>query len=539
MKRLGIFLTLILLISLISPLSSGMLLLSFKTDDVIKVLPGDYYYGYLKVENPAVDFKLVSFRSYRITDSAGNDVDFFNFTLKERNYGGWRSGETREIYYNISCAEGTKPGVYTLSLRFLGTTVKGQLQLIDLQTSIYVVESPVEFDYAQAYVKERPSSPYALRGETIIVFAHLRNIGHRPIPVTERITVLREGKVYFSEEAKKTLKAGENVLTTEVPVDVKWEDGSYLLKYTVSYRNETHTYTKEFPVRLGIKIVGVSIKRSEIESGSENVVYATVTSEREGNVNFHVESLAGGELIGSYDTVARVSPGTEVFKFSVPTNVTGEITVNLSATFLGVFLGSFTLHYLVTAPPEFLNLTYEKVDTDEVEFTLVVLNPNPWDINGSVSYRISSAGDILYKDSVAASFKPGENVLKLNFKLPLEQSVDYEFVLSAMGKSDKASGSLYLPKPTPTTTSTTTSTSTTSPSNTTSSQPDEGSSLKTFVVLLAAGFLVLVGAYFLTRGESKKKRRERPKPKRSSPLGRFKPPKPPRFLERRELPKKK
>jgi len=540
MKRLGIFLALILFISLIPPLSSGMVLVSFKTDDVIKVLPGDYYYGYITVQNPSTfDFKLVSFRSYRITDSAGNDVDFFNFTLKDRNYGGWRSGESRKVYYNISCAEGIKPGVYTLYLRFLGTTVSGELQIISLQTRIYVVESPVEFNYARAYVKERPSSPYVLRGETIIVLAQLRNIGHRPVPVKEEITVLRAGKVYFQKEDEKTLEAGENILTTEVPVDVKWPDGSYLLKYTVSYGNETHTYAKEFSVRLGVKIVSVSIKMSEVESGSENVVYATVTSEREGNVEFHVESRVGKKVIGSYEHVAMVSPGTKVFKLPVPTNVTGEVTVNLSATFLGVSLGSFVLHYTVTAPPRFLNVSYERVSEDEVEFTIVVMNPNPWGVNGTVLYRISSGGDVLYKDSLTASFKPGENVLKLKFKLPLERDVDYEFVLTAMGKSEKVSGSLYLPRPTTTTTSTSTSTSTTSQSNTTSTQPGETSHLRAFIFILVAVFLILLGAYFLTREEPKKKRRERPKPKRRSPLGRFKPPKPPRFSERGELPKKK
>lgn len=543
MKRLSILLALIVFISLVPPPTSAMTMVSFKTEDVIKVLPGDYYYGYITVENPSTfDFKLVSFRSYRITDSEGNDVSFFNFTLKDRNYGGWLSHESRKVYYNISCEEGVKPGVYTLYLRFLGTTERGELQIINLQTRIYVVESPIEFNYAQAYVKERPSSPYVLRGETIIVLAHLKNIGHRSVQVHEKITVLRKGKVYFHREGGRLLGPGDNVLTTEIPVDVKWPDGSYLLKYTVSYDNETHTYAKEFPVRLGVKIVSVSIKTSEVESGSENLVYVTVTSERDGKVEFHVKSTVEDQLVGAYDKVAVVSPGTKVFTLPVPTNVTGNVTVNLSATFLGVSLGNFLLHYTVTAPPRFINVTYQRVGEDEVEFEVSVFNPNPWDVNGSVLYRISSGGEVLYKDSVSASFKPGENTLRLRVKLPLEQNIDYEFVLVAMGKSEKSSGSLYLPKPTPTTTSTSTTTSTTpttSPSNTTGTQPGGTSNLTSFIVILTAVFLILIGAYFLTREEPKKKRRQRPKPKRRSPLGRFKRPKPPKFSERGELPKKK
>ncbi len=540
MKRLGILLALIVVISLIPPLSSGMVIISFKTEDVIKVLPGDYYYGYITVQNPSTfDFKLVSFRSYRITDSEGNDVNFFNFTLRSRNYGGWKSGESRNVYYNISCGEDVKPGVYTLYLRFLGTTVNGELQIINLQTRIYVVKSPVEFNYARAYVKERPSSPYVLKGETIIVLAQLKNIGHRSVSVREKITVLRGGKVYFQMEGERALKAGDNVLTTEVPVGVKWPDGSYLLRYTVSYDNETHTYVREFPVRLGVKIVGVSIKMSEVENGSDNVVYATITSERNGNVEFNVKSTVGGQVVGAYEKVAVIYPGTKVIQLPVPTNVTGEVTVNISARFLGVSLGSFVLHYTVTAPPKFLNVSYERASEHEVEFKLVIFNPNPWNVNGTILYRISSEGEILYKDSLRASFKPGENVVRLKVKLPLEQNIDYEFVMSAMGESEKSSGSLYLPKPTPTTTSTSTSTSTTFPVNTTSTQQGGNSSLRSFIIILIAAFLILIGAYFLTREEPKKKRRERPKPKRRSPLGRFKRPKPPRFSERKDLPKKK
>ncbi|WP_457751492.1 hypothetical protein [Thermococcus sp.] len=540
MRWSGVFLAIIIVISLLLPMGSGMVLVSFKTGDVIKVLPGDYSYGYIQVQNPSsFDYKLVSFRSYRITDSQGNQVDFFNLSLKDRNYGGWQSGDTRAIYYNISCENGVKPGVYTLYLRFLGTTVNGELHIINLQVRIYVVQSPIEFSYAKAYVKERPYSPYALNGETIIVLAQLRNLGHKPVLVKESVSVIKAGKVYFSKNAERSVGAGDNVLTMEIPVGMKWPEGSYLLKYTVAYGNDTYTYAKEFSVRLGVKVVSVSIKSTEIESGGKNVAYATVTSEREGNVEFYVKSTIGNTLIDSYKKVTTVSPGTTVFQLPLSTNVTGNVTVHLSASFLGVSLGSFVLHYTVKSPPRILNVTYDRVGTDEVDFKIVVLNPNSWNVNGTVQYRVSAGGEVLYKDSIAALFKPGENLLRLKLKLPLEERVDYEFVLTAMGHTEQSTGHLYLSKPTPTTTSTT-STSTTSsvPSNTTTTQTGGTSHLRVFIVLVVVVFLILIGAYFLTREEPKKKKRQRPKPKRRSPLGRFKRPKPPRFSENKELPKK-
>jgi len=540
MRWSGIFLSLIMVISLLLPLSSGMAIVSFTTSDVIKVFPGDYTYGYLRVQNPSsFDYKLISFRNYWITDSQGNSVDFFNFSLEERNYGGWKSGDTRIVYYNISCEKGVKPGLYTLHLRFLGTTVDGDLQIINLQVRIYVVESPVEFVYAKAYVKERPYSPYALNGETIIVLAQVRNLGHKPIALRESVSFVKAGKVYFSKTTEKTVGAGVNVLTMEIPVGMKWPEGSYLLKYTLAYGNDTYTYAKEFSVRLGVRVVSVSIKSTEVESGDKNVAYATVTSEREGNVEFYVKSTVEDTLVDSYRKVVTVSPGTTVFQLPLPTNVTGNVTVHISASFKGISLGSFVLSYTVKSPPRLLNVTYDRVGKDEVEFRILVLNPNSWTVNGTLQYRVSAGGEVLYKDSIAAVLKPGRNTLKLKLKLPLEERVDYEFVLSAMGHAEKSTGYLYLPKPTPTATSTT-STSTTSsvPSNTTTTQTGGTSHLGLFGVLLVVILLVLAGVYFLTREEPKKKRRQRPKPKRRSPLGRFKRPKPPRFLENKELPKK-
>ncbi len=538
MRGLGVVLSLILVTSLLSPLISGMAMVTFTTEDSIKVLPGDYSSGYIKVQNPSTfDYKLVSFRSYRVTDSSGNPVDFFNFSLRERNYGGWNSGDYKLLWYNVSCGAPAKPGIYTLHIRFLGTTLNGELQIVNLKVRVYVVESAVEFYYAKAYVKDRPYSPYAFNGEIIVVIANLRNLGHRTVDVDESVLVTKGGKVYFSKSDKRILKPGENVLGMDVPVGVYWPEGSYRLKYTISYGNESHDYEREFQVRLGVKVVGVSVKSTEVKKGDKNVAYMTIASERTGKVEIYVKSILGGKLVDSYRRTQVISPGSTVLQLPLPTNVTGRVSTGIRVGFLNRTVGSFFLNYTVVAPPGFLNITYEKVGGNKVKFLVEIFNPNGAVVNGSFMYRISSSGNVLYKDSSALSLGPGNNTFTLVFEVPFDKRIDYEFVLSAMGTAERKEGFLYLPKPTPTTTSTSSST-VTSPSNTTTTQEGGSSGIWKFAALVIVVLLVLIGVYLLTMEEPKKKR-ERPKPKRRSPLGRFKRPKPPEFRENKELPKRK
>jgi len=54
-------------------------------------------------------------------------------------------------------------------------------------------------------------------------------------------------------------------------------------------------------------------------------------------------------------------------------------------------------------------------------------------------------------------------------------------------------------------------------------------------VILALLFAVVL---YYAKGKEEPKKRTRPKPKRRSPLGRFKRPKKPKFPEKKELPKR-
>lgn len=537
----GMILMVLMLTSLI-PAVSGMGIISFKTDDVIRVLPGDYSEGYLNVENPSTfDFEILSFRGYTVKDENGNEVDYFNLTLEKTVYGSWASKESKIIHYNVSCSDKAEPGIYTLYLKFFGTSSQSGYQVVSLRVTIRVDESPIDFEYATAYVKERPESPYALNGESIVVVAHLKNIGHRRVSVIQSVAISSGGKVYFSKKTAEKVGPGENALTIEVPVGMGWPEGTYTLNYTLSYGRDSYTYTREFSVKFGVRVVDVSVKSEEVMAGEGNIAYVSIVSERVAKAVISVVATSNkGEGV-EYTKEAQLSLGNNVVEVPLPTNLTGRIGVKMGVSVLGRSLGTFSTQYTVVAVPRLVNVTYERTGDEEVEFRIEISNPNDGPVNGTLEYRIYAGGEVLYKKEVPVVLKPGDNTEVLRIKVPQEEEITYKFLLTVMGKSEKFEGSLYLPKPLPTTTSSTTTTSTSEPSqpsNTTTGSTGGDNLLAIVVVLVVLSVIIAAALLYLAPKESERKRRERPKPKRRSPLGRFRPPKPPRFRESRELPKR-
>ncbi|WP_258083348.1 COG1361 family protein [Thermococcus thermotolerans] len=538
MRKAVVALILLTLVMALLPGSSAQFV-TFTTNDEITLLRGDYSTGTIMLTNAGgFSFKIVSYQKFWVEDDNGNVVPGFNLTLTPTIFSDWTSRKTYSVSYNISCASNVSGGTYTLYLRFLAFTSDNSMYIVHATVPLHVIEKALDFGVADAYVKERPGSPYVLNGETIVVFSHVNNIGHSRVPVHATVSLSLGGKVYFLENRTLNMAPGDNLVRFEVPVGYELPEGTYRLEYVLKYDDGTYRYSREIPVKFGVKLVGASLQSDMVKLGEENRAYLTLLSERNVNLNLTVETYRNGTLVARAVEPTVIGGGTNVIEVSLPTNVSGELTSLIELTFDGRIIGESNVSYKVLAPPTIKDVTYEKVSDNEVVFKILIENPNSEPFEGQLSYRIVANGSVLYKDSLGSTIKPGINDISLKFQLPVGRAVGYEFTLSAMGETSVSKGELYLEPPAPPTTTTTTTTTTASNTTTTASA---GTSAGLWVGILVVAFLLLVAGafYYNTREGGKSRKRVRPRPKRRSPLGRFKRPKEPEFRENRELPKKK
>ncbi|NJE76816.1 hypothetical protein [Thermococcus sp. ES12] len=534
-KTVMAFILLMLAMTLLPPTSAQFV--SFTTNDEITLLRGDYSSGTIMLTNAGgFSFKVVSYQKFWVEDADGNKIPGFNLTIKPTIFADWTSQKTYSVSYNISCASNVSGGTYTLYLRFLAYTADNSMYIVHAAVPLHIIESALNFGVADAYVKERPGSTYALNGETIVVFSHVDNIGHSDVTVRASVSLSADGRVYFSENRTLTMKPGDNLIRFEVPVGYDLPEGTYRLEYRIEYEDGSYRYSREIPVRFGVKLVAISLQSDVVKLGEENRAYLTLLSERNVDLNLTVETYRNGSLVSNTTTPVTVRGGTDVIEANLPTNVAGNLTSVIELTFDGRLIGSGKVSYKVQAPPLIRNVTYERVSSEEVLFKIAIENPNYEEVQGEFGYRIVANGNVLYKDSLQSVLHPGINEVSLKFQLPVGKVVEYEFTLSAMGETSTSKGELYLQPPAPPTTTTTTTTTTVSNTTTTSS----GTSGGLWMGLVIIVFLLLVaGAFYYTRKGERSKRRTRPKPKRRSPLGRFRRPKRPEFKENKELPKKR
>ncbi|ACJ17265.1 hypothetical membrane protein, conserved [Thermococcus onnurineus NA1] len=529
--------TLIALLLVISTLpGSSAQFVSFTTNDTISVLRGDYSTGTIQLTNVGgFSFKVVSYQSFWVEDSEGNIVQGFNLTVSPRIFSDWSPQKTYSLSYNISCNGSVEGGTYTLYLKFWAFTAGGSMYIVHAKVPLNVISEPLRFEVAEAYVKERPGSPYILNGENLVVFSHVINIGHSAVTINASVSFTGNGIVYFFENRTLEMAPGDNLVKFEIPVGYEVPEGIYRLEYSIQYDGDSYRYSREFQVKFGVRLVGLSLQADEVKLGEENRAYLTVLSERAIGVNLTVETYRDETPILKVTTPVTIQGGTDVLDVPLLTNVSGSITAFIKLTFNGRLIGEGNVSYTVLAPAVIRNVTYERLSDEEVLFKVTVLNPGEDGVDVILTYRITSGGKVLYKDSLQETLKAGVNEIALKFKLPLGEVVEYEFTLVSMDETSTSKGELYLQPPAPPTTTTAT---TTSPSNTTTTSGGNGSSIWWIVLVIMVFLLFIAGAFYYMRAGEKSKKRVRPKPKRRSPLGRFRRPKEPRFPENRELPKK-
>ena len=507
------------------------------TAATITVVKGDYAQGEIILKNEApLAYSLISYQRFWVEDGLGREVGGFNLTISPRVFSSWKSGEEKRIAYRLTCSGNVTPGNYTLHLRFLGKS-GGQVVIVRADVPLMVLASPLIFKGAETYIPGRGQFSYAFVGEKVVVYSHVLNIGHKNVTVTASVSLERGGKRYYSKTEHIRVSPGDSLIKFTVPIGLHYPEGSYTLKYSLSGGGGSYSFTKNFTVLVGVKLAGISLQKERVKLNEKNGLYVTILSERKAKVRLEVEVFRGNESVGESSKELNLSPGTGVFELPLPTNVGGNLTAHVRLFLGDRLVGSSEVKYQVIAPPEIVGIKADYSD-GRLSFVLSIFNPGDT-VEAMLSHRISEGGKTLYEDSIVNKIPPGNSTLKMVFQIP-PGNVSYSFALKANGHVSTINGSVRATTPAPTS-STTSTTSPRPPRTSTTSSTEkraEGGKSSTWIalilLLLVVAFLAGVW-YYGRRGEKYK----RPRPKRRSPLGRFRKPRIPKFRERDSLPKKR
>ena len=504
----------------------------------IRVVAGDYSSGTMYLTNDGMmAYSVVSYQSFVVLDSQGKSVEGFNFTISPRAFSTWRSGDKKEITYNLSCSSNVPPGNYTLRLRFLATTPTGSIVILTSNIPVEVLGSPIVFKSAETYVPGRGSYSFAYVGEKVVVYSHIINIGHKILTVNASVELYSPvGRVHFSQKSVE-VAPGDTLVKFTVPIGLDYRTGTYRLVYTLHYGDEEYRFVKNFTVLVGVKLVGISIQSESVKFKEPNRAYVTILSERNATIKLLAFFRADNKTVGTFSKTVSLSPGTEIIEVPLPTNSSGEITALFKLLLGDRTIGMKKLKYTVVAPPQISSVVANSTG-DELVLEVSVYNPgNP--VQGTVSYLVWLNGTMLYNDTIVQVFPGGNSTISLMLRLPGPGEVKYFVSISAGGASSSVNGTLTVVSPILTTSTTSTSSSPVSSSTNTTPTTGEANG-GGFPWWPVVGILIVVAvAIVLYYQNQPKKRRTRKAPKRRSPLGRFKRPKPPKFHERDSLPKKK
>ena len=534
MKR--VLLIVLMLTSMFLPFASAQ----FGTISVtgsITVVRGDYSEGTLTLTNNAgVVYSVVSFQTFWVEDSQGNRVDGFNFTMFPKVFPNWGRGQSKVVEYNLTVAKNVLPGNYTLYLRFIAT-YSGEVYILKAKVPVEVLASPLTFTSAYYYVPGRGDVPNVFLGENVTVYSHVVNIGHFNVTVEVFSALKNDGKEYSVVSKNVTVPPGDTLIKLSLPVKWSYPEGNYTLVYRLSYGDQSYVYTKKLTVSLGVRLVGVSVEKESALLNDTLVAYVTVISERRVSATLSwVSLLNGSEIFSTRTRTLELSPGTDVVSIPLPTSKPGKVSTVIGLSVHGRSAGNETVSYTVYAPPSIVSLG-SKLINSTLELRVLLLNPTPQTVSGTLEYKVLANGTSLYSDVLDVTIPPGKKGLSFTFTVPTGTNVTYSFKLKALGRTSVKEGSLWVPAPKPKPSPTETETTTTTSSNTTTTT--ENASGGGFPWWPVVGLFLIALAILLYYQNRPKERRPRKGPKRHSPLGRFKRPKPPKFQERDSLPKKR
>jgi hypothetical protein len=521
------------LILLSASLIHSPLVLSQSTSVVI--IAGESKSGSFSLSNPSVFYyKRVVLREAWVESENGTLVRGFNVTLFPKVVNGWAPKQEVEFWYNISAPKNVSPGEYVLKILFLGVLQDNSINRFTLSVPLKVLGSPIVVGGITVHPERE-----VLIGSNLVVYLPLRNIGSENVSLNTTLSIMKDGKPYYIERREVAIPPGNSSVVFEVPITPKFEEGDYNVTVDVGYRGETKKLTSSVHVSLGVEFFSVSLEKDRFYPNEEGAVYVTVVSKREGSSRLYVYTYRNGTSVDVRTIGVTLSPGTQVVKVPLVTNSSGSYVVKLKLVVNGVVAGSSELSYLVVGPPRISNVTIVREGMN-VTFLLGIVNEGSSG-QGVLRYQFTLGGKSLLSGSKVINVPSGRGTVSFNLSVPESGLLTYRFVLEFKGFTSKSEGQVVIPSVVATSTSSSkpiqSSTAPPSPTPSPTTSPEErGGNRGPLLVLLGLILAVIIAWYY---EESKKsKRRVRPKPKRRSPLGRFRRPKRPSFKEKESLPKK-
>lgn len=545
MRSLGFSVSMMLILSLFSVqavLSSPSSYLS--TPDLITVLSGEILSRSINVINDAsINFMAVVYTGYHVE---GLPTSLVNFTPSYTVFKNWKAGESQTMPFNISVSSRAVPGIYTLVLEFRGMAEDGSLHTLSLKVPLRISRNPIILKSVRLYVLERPDapSPDPFNGETLVVRAVVENIGPHPEGFLEwiNVTSLKSDGVVYSTSGSSAMSPGEAEIEDRIPIRWNWKPGEYNVSIFIESLRGNGSFWRVIRVSPGVDYMNVSLSRDVVMKGEDLKAYLTVLSERTLDVNLSVSVFLNTTALWKKKFSVLLKPGVQVLEINLPTNDTGSLLFVAKLLHGNYTLVTGQIDYRVLGYP-FFALVKSSLKGDVLVLNVSLINPNRIPFWARLLYNISIENVLLYSDSEQIVLNPGENRKSFGFRVPGNATVLYSFILSGDGKTfDTSSGSIEIP-PVPTTTSSTIPSNTSFPSG----EKKEGSReyllvgiLILIVLIVALGFLMgsLGEEGYISPWERARKPRVKRKPKRRSPLGRFKRPKLPKFIENRELPRR-
>lgn len=540
MRRLSsVFIVILMLLALLPSVA-------FASTQRIEVIAGDYATGTFTVVNPTdATYKLAVVRKVWVENSKGEPVEGFNITIEPYIVQGWAPRDEKTFSYNVSCSLDVPPGEYYLKIRFLLSLSTGGLSTFSVSIPLTVLEGPLHFGDVNAYT---PSGnwPLVFIGENFVVYSTVYNLGHKPINGTASLVVSHGGKVYINMSKSVVFEPGTTSVSFDIKTPLSLPPGDYVFNYTIKTPRGVFSKTQAFTLSWGASLLSVSLERNELYTGDKTVAYVSVLSQREIPANLSVVFYLNGKKVNSLVEPVSLSKGTLVFKIPVFSKSPGEYNVSVSLIVSGRVIGTASANYRVIEPPKISSVVPMRSE-DSLEFRVLISNPGP-PVSGIISYVIYLSNDTAYRGSRLIEIPQGNLTVEFSFP-PTKADVSYAFNFSVNNHFSSVNGTLPRP-PAPTSTTSTTSSptktetpgqnSTSFPSNSTVTSTAGDNELGVLFIVLLVIIMVSAGAYYLYGGKTdSRKRRKRKGPKRRSPLGRFKRPKPPKFNEIDSLPKKK
>lgn len=514
-------------------------------NNVITVVAHDYSDGQIILYNPMkTTYTRVILRQTLVYDSEGRLVEGINVTFTPRVVDNWKGLSPLTFRYLVNCSDFVSPGNYTIALKFIGVMSDGDVNVFKIFISLRVLSSPIVVESAELY----PNGSVVFLNDTLIGYVQILNVGHKNISANFSVSIKKEGIVYYLSSQKIMIHPGKSRVKIEVPITQNFDEGSYEVVFIIGSEYGTQLIKKKITVSLGVEVYSVSLEQRDVYPSDELDLYVTILSSRNALVSVLVKVYKSDNLVWSHLENVSLEPGMRVVDVNLPTGEPGNYTVSVTVSAFNIVVDEKDISYIVWSLP-----TIEDVEPSIRDgmlfFNVTVHNGGPEE-SGVLKYTITLDDHLIYFGSKVVEISSGDSSVSLSFPLSISSGGDiaYTFTLNVRGHTSEYSGKYTILVPGPTESSLISSTTPRSSTNETVQSSSmssgelssSGSSVNSGVVILAIILLsIVVVLWIFEQNKRKVKRRSRPKPKRRSPLGRFKRPKPPKFKGFKSLPKKR